>query len=130
MSMQLIPDLTPGPQPEQKQIVQNDNWLDVSDIARGVGFTTAVQVSITLNDALQSLQNEMVEDHDQRLYDCLWLAQFKLSLDPSPSATFNFTFPRKDRKREEASEISLRVRVEAQEQVVLLGLLQDFQESA
>jgi hypothetical protein len=126
MSMQLIPDLTPGPQLEQKQIIQNEDWIDVSDIARGVGFTTAVQVSVTLDDALRPLRNEMVENYDQRLYDCLWLAHFKLSLDQSPSATFNFTFPRKDRTREDVSEISLRVRVEAQEQVMLLGLLEDF----
>ncbi len=107
-------------------IPRNETWLDVSDIARGVGFTTAVQVSVTLNDALQPLQNEMDDNYDQRLYDCLWLAHFKLSLDRSQSVTFNFTFPRQDRKSGEISEISLRVRVEAQKQVVLLGLLQDF----
>jgi hypothetical protein len=72
----------------------------------------------------------MVENYDQRLYDCLWLAHFKLSLDRSQSVKFNFSFPRKDRKREEVSEISLRVRVEAQEQVMLLGLLEDFQGAA
>lgn len=107
-------------------IPRNETWLDVSDIARGVGFTTEVQISIALSDALQPLQNEMDENHDQRLYDCLWLAHFKLSLDRSPSATFNFAFPRKDSKTEEVSESSLRVRVEAQRQFVLLGLLEDF----
>jgi hypothetical protein len=106
-------------------IPRNEAWLNVSDIARGVGFTTAVQISITLNDMLQPLQNEM-EYYDQRLYDFLWLAHLKLSLDRSQSATFNFTFPRKDWKTEEVSEVSLRVRVEAQKQVVLLGLLEDF----
>lgn len=98
-------------------IPRNETWLDVSGIARGVGFTTAVQVSVTLNDALQPLQNEMDEmdeDHDQRLYDCLWRAHFKLSLDRSQAVTFNFTFPRKDWKTGEVSESSLRVRVEAQ----------------
>jgi len=102
-------------------IPPNETWLDVSDIARGVGFTTAVQVSVTLNDALQPLQNETAEDYDQRLYDCLWLAHFKLSLDRSQSATFNFTFPRKDRKAGDVSETNLRLRVEAREQLVLLG---------
>jgi hypothetical protein len=101
----------------------------VSDIARGVGFTTEVQISINLNNALQPLQNEIDGDYDQRLYDCLWLAHFQLSLDQSQSATFGFTFPRKDWKTKEVSEISLRVRVEAQKQVVLLGLLQDFSEA-
>jgi len=126
MSMQLTPDFTPEPQREQKPIIQNDSWLDVSDIARGVGFTTTVQISISLNDALQPLRNEIEGDYDQRLYDALWATHFKLSLDQSPSATFNFTFPRKDWKREEVSEANLRLRVEAQKQVVLLGLLEDF----
>ena len=43
--MQLTLDFTPEPQREQKLIIQNEAWLDVSDIARGVGFTTAVQVN-------------------------------------------------------------------------------------
>ena len=126
MSTQLTLDFTPRPQREQQPIIENEAWLDVSDIARGVGFTTTVQVSISLNDALQPLQNEIEGDYDQRLYDALWAAHFKLSLDQSQSATFNFTFPRKDRKTEEVSEVSLRLRVEAQKQVVLLGLLEDF----
>ena len=126
MSMQLTFDFTLKPQQEQKPIIENEAWLDVSDIARGVGCITAVQVSINLNEALQSLQNEIDSDYDQRLYDALWLAHFKLSLDQSQSATFSFTFPRKDSKTEEASEVSLRVRAEAQKQIVLLGLLKDF----
>jgi hypothetical protein len=126
MSTPLTLNLTPEPQREQKPIIHNESWLDVSDIARGVGFIAPVRVSVSLNDALQPLQNETDGDYDQRLYDCLWLAHFKLSLDQSQSATFNFTFPRKDRKTEEVSEVSLRLRVEAQKQVVLLGLLEDF----
>jgi hypothetical protein len=128
MSTQLTPDFTPKPQREQRPIIQNESWLDVSAIARGVDFTTTVQISINLNDALQPLQNEIEGDYDQRLYDALWTAHFKLSLDQSQSATFNFTFPRKDWKTEEVSEVSLRVRVEAQKQVVLLGLMEDFRD--
>jgi hypothetical protein len=130
MSTQLPLGSTPGPKPEQQPIIQNEAWLDVSDIARGVGFITPVRVSVSLNDALQPLQNEIDGDYDQRLYDALWVAHLKLSLDQSQSATFNFTFPRRDRKTEEVSEANLRVRVETQKQVVLLGLLQDFQEAA
>lgn len=130
MSVQLTLDFTPRPQRERKPTIKNEAWLDMSDIARGVGFTTAVQVSISLNDALQPLQNEIDGDYDQHLYDALWQAHFQLSLDQSQSVTFNFTFPRKDWKTDEVSEISMRVRVEAQKQVVLLGLLKDFQETA
>ena len=126
MSTQLTLNFTPKPQREQQPIIENEAWLDVSDIARGMGFTTTVQVSISLNDALQPLQNEIDGDYDQRLYDALWQGYFQLSLNQSQSATFNFTFPRKDWKREEVSEVSLRLRVEAQEQVVLLGLLENF----
>jgi hypothetical protein len=122
MAMQLPLDSTPEPPREKQPIIQYEAWLDVSDIARGVGFIVPVHVSVSLNDALQPLQNEIEGDHDQRLYDCLWLAHFQLSLDQSQSVDFNFTFSRKDRKTEEVSEVSLRVRVETQKQVVLLGL--------
>jgi len=113
-------------QQEQKLTIKNEAWIDVSDIARGVGFTTAVQISVTLSDALQPLQNETDGDYDQRLYDFLWRAHFELSRHQSQSATFNFTFPRKDRRTEVVSEVSLRARVEVKKQVVLLGLLEDF----
>ena len=73
-----------------------------------------------------SLQNETQGDYDQRLYDALWAAHFKLSLDQSQSATFNFAFPRKAGKTAKVSEISFRLRVEAQKQVVILGMLEDF----
>lgn len=79
-----------------------------------------------LKDALEPLQNEIDGDYDQRLYDALWIAYFKLSLDQSQSATFNFTFPRKVGKTEKVSEVSLRLRAEAHKQIVMLGLLEDF----
>jgi serine phosphatase RsbU (regulator of sigma subunit) len=81
---------------------------------------------MALNEALQPLQNEIDGDYDQRLYDALWQAYFRLSIDQSQSVTFNFIFSRKDRKTEEVSNLSLRLRVEAQKQGVLLGLLEDF----
>ena len=126
MPMQLILDFTTKPPLQRKPVIENVTWLDVSDLARGVGFTSRVQISVTLHDALEPLQNEIDGDHDQRLYDALWHARFQLSLNSLPSATFNFSFPHKDWKTEEISEISLRLRVEVKEQVVLLGLLQDF----
>ena len=126
MPMQLILDFTTKPPLQRKPVIENVTWLDVSDLARGVGFTSRVQISVTLHDALEPLQNEIDGDHDQRLYDALWHARFQLSLNSLPSATFNFSFRHKDWKTEEISEISLRLRVEVKEQVVLLGLLQDF----
>ena len=96
MAIQLAFGFTPRHPREQRPIIRNEAWLDVSDIARGVGFTTAVQVGISLHEALRPLQNEIDGDYDQRLYDALWMAHIKLSLENSQFATFSFTFPRKD----------------------------------
>jgi hypothetical protein len=126
MLIQWTPDFRSEPQQEEKPIVQDDSWLDVSAVARGVGCTSAVMVSINLNERLQPLPNKIDGDYDQRLYDCLWRAQFQLSLDHSQSATMNFTFPCKDCKTEQVTEVSLRLRAEAQKQDVWLGLMEDF----
>jgi hypothetical protein len=126
MSVQLTSDFTTRHQRKQRPIIRNEAWLDASDIARGVGLTTTIRVGINLNEALQPLQNEIDGDYDQRLYDALWMAHLNLSLDQSQSATFHFTFPRKDGKTEKVSEIRLRLIVEAQKQVVWLGLMEDF----
>ena len=129
MQMQLTLDFTPRPS-NPKPITQNKTWMNVSDIARGVGFTIPVEVSIALSDALEPLQAEDDEDYDQRLYDALWLAHHYLSLDLGlQSFTFTFDFLREDKYTGKFPEDSLRLRVETQKQVVLLGLLQDFQEA-
>ena|SRR5258706_12549659 len=126
MQIQLTLDLTSMLPSKQKPIIKNPTWMDVSDIARGVGFTVAVEVSIALSDALEPLQTEDVEDYDQRLYDALWMAHHYLSLDQRQSFTFTFDFLRKDRRSANTKEACLRLRVEVQKQVVLLGLSHDF----
>jgi hypothetical protein len=126
MQMQLNFDFATKPPLSKKRISPNLSWLDVSEIARGIGFTSQVEISIALNDVLEPLQSEIDGDYDQRLYDALWRAHFQLSLDPLPSAKFNFRFPRKDLKTGKISEIGLRLRAEAQAQVVLMGMLQEF----
>lgn len=130
MQMQLTLDFTSRP-PKQKLIIKNTTWMNVSDVARGIGFTIPVEVSIALSDALEPLQTEDDEDYDQRLYDALWLAHHYLSLDlrQRESVSFTFDFLREDKHNGKFIEASLRLRVEAQKQVVLLGLLQDFQEA-
>lgn len=67
MSMQSNLNFTLGPQREQNPNSKNETRIDVSDIARGIGFTTAVHFSIGLNDAFQPLRNEIEGDYDQRL---------------------------------------------------------------
>ncbi len=126
MPMQLTLDFSIKHHRQHQRIIRNDGWLDVSDIARGVGFTTIVQISIALHDALEPLQNEPGGDYDQRLYDALWQAYFQLALDQRQSVTFNFTFSRKHEEADEITEVSLRLRVEMQGQTTLVGLLQDF----
>lgn len=126
MQMQLTLDFTPRPS-NLKPIIKHTTWMKVSDIARGIGFKIPVEVSIALSDALEPLQTEDSEDYDQRLYDAIWLAHHYLSLDHQcQSLSFTFDFPREDKHTGKYAETSLRLRVEAQKQVVLLGLLQDF----
>ena len=127
MQMQLTLDFTPRPQYQHKPIIKNTTWMDVSDIAREIGFKISVEVSIALSDALEPLQTEDDDDYDQRLYDALWLADHYLSLDyQRESITFTFDFLREDKHTGAFTEASLRLRVEAQKQAVLLGLMQDF----
>ena len=97
--MQLAFDLTPTLQGEQRPFCPNKAWFDVSGIARGVGFTTAGQVSSILNDELQPGQNEVDGDYAQRLYDALWMAHFKLFLYGKDCATFCIAFRRKARRQ-------------------------------
>ena len=127
MQMQLTLDFTSRP-PKQKLIIKNTTWMNVIDVARGIGFTIQVEVSIALSDVLMPLHTEDDEDFDQRLYDALWLAHHYLSLDlrQRESISFTFDFLREDKHTGAFTEASLRLRVEAQKQVVLLGLMQDF----
>lgn len=126
MQMQLTLDFTSRP-PKQKLIIKNTTWMNVSDIARGIGFIIPVEVSIALSDTLMPLQTEDDEDYDQRLYDALWLAHHYLSLDVQRlSISFTFDFLRENKHTGKFIEASLRLRAETQKQVVLLGLMQDF----
>ncbi len=119
MAVQLTFDFGSKASLDDPPLRAKNAWLDVSEIARGVGFVEAVQVSLSLHDALQHQR----DDYDQLLYDALWLAHLKLSLDHWQSVTFNFSFPNIDPQREEPATVSLRLRAELKEQVVLLGLL-------
>lgn len=82
MPMQLTLDFMPH--------VQDEEWLDVTDIARGVGFTGPVQISPALSGALLSHQDEPKDACNQRLFDCLWLAYLHWSLSEGEAATLNF----------------------------------------
>jgi len=126
VTQQLSIGLTP-PGSKSKRLDCNEmNWLDVSEIASGVGFHTRVIISIALSDALTPVKTEIDGDYDQRLWDALWLAHFKLSVDQSQSATFNFSFTRKHWKTEELIQVSLRLHAEVKSDKTQVGLLENF----
>jgi hypothetical protein len=129
MSMQLPLEFTSRPRLSRPPLIPSATWLDVSEIACGVGFSNKVGISLALWDALEPIQSEEDGNYDQRLYDALWLAHLELCLDHRQAVTFTFTFPRKHWKTEDVTEISLRLRVETHENLARVGLLPDFPEA-
>ncbi len=112
--------------PPIKARVNDPRWLDVGDIARGVGFTGKVAISAALSDALEPVAAEREDSYDQRVYDTLWQAHFQLVRDQLRSTTFNFSFQRADWKPSETTDIRLRLRVATWQEAVVIGLLDDF----
>ncbi|MFZ5903195.1 MAG: hypothetical protein ACOYZ8_06570 [Chloroflexota bacterium] len=125
MPIQLTLGFTPKPC-ALPALRHDPDWLDVSGVARGVGFIFAVEISPALCDALEPISTEQDGDYDQRLFDALWLARFQLSLDQRESANFTFTFPRRHWRTGEITEVSLRLRCEAKDKTAFLGLVEDF----
>ncbi len=118
MFTQLAFDFSPPVQPVVSGI-QRAEWLDVTDIARGLGFTGPVEISLALHDALETHQDEPEESYDQRLYDCLWLAHLQWTLSEGEAATLNFFFERGN----STAETRLRIRLEQHEGFIRLDLL-------
>ena len=119
--MQLTFSFTFTPAPPIQRIFKSSTWLSAGWATACLGFTKKVEISQTLSDVLG---NE--DDHDQQLYDALWMAHHYLVLDQRPSFSFTFDFMRDDKISGRFIETSLRLHVEEKEQVILLGLLQDF----
>jgi len=125
--MQLTLNLTFTPAPPVKTIFKNTTWLNAGWATACLGFTKKVEISQSLNDALKPQHADDEDDHDQQLYDALWMAHHYLVLDQRPSFSFTFDFLQDDKYNGRLIETCLRLHVEDKEQVVLLGLLQDFQ---
>ncbi|MBV6394134.1 MAG: hypothetical protein KPEEDBHJ_03382 [Anaerolineales bacterium] len=98
-------------------------WLDAGWASALLGFTKKVEISQALSDALQHGDED---EHDQQLYDALWLAHHHLVIDQRPSLSFTFDYLHNDKLRGRYLERSLRLHVEEREDLILLGLLQDF----
>jgi hypothetical protein len=124
--MQLTLNLTFTPAPPIKTIFKNNTWLNAGWATTCIGFTKKVEISQSLSDVLKPLHADDEDDHDQQLYDALWMAHHYLVLDQRPSFSFTFDFLCDDKISGHFIETSLRLHVEEKEQLVLLGLIQDF----
>jgi hypothetical protein len=123
---QLTLNLTFTPALSAKTVFRNTTWLDAGWATPCLGFTKKVEISQSLSDALMPIHANDEDDHDQQLYDALWLAHHHLVLDQHPSFSFTFDFLRDDKISGRFIETSLRLHVEEKEQLILLGLIQDF----
>jgi hypothetical protein len=124
--MQLTLNLLFTPAPPVKTFFKNTTWLNAGWATACIGFTKKVEISQSLSDALMNQHADDEADHDQQLYDALWMAHHYLVLDQRSSFSFTFDFLQDDKYNGRLTETSLRLHVEDKEQVVLLGLLQDF----
>ena len=124
--MQLTLNLNFTSAPSINSVFKNTTWLDAGWATACLGFTKRVEISQSLNDALMPIHADDEEDHDQQLYDALWLAHHHLILDQRPSFSFTFDFLREDKLNGRFIEASLRLHVEEKEQLIWLGLIQDF----
>jgi hypothetical protein len=122
MPTQLAFDFSLPAQPVMP-VIQREEWLDVTDIARGLGFTGQVEISPALNEALETHQDEPEEAYDQRLFDCLWLVHLQWTLSEGEAATLNFLFER----GKPSADVRLRIRVEAQPGAIQLTLVEAFE---
>ena len=120
--MQLTLSLEFAPAPPVKPTIQNNLWIDVSPEAHFIGFTQKVEISQSLNDALQPAQTEDEDAYNQRLYDAIWLAHHYWRLDQRPSYFFMFGFLREGL----TTEHNLHLHVEVHKGTARIGLLQDF----
>ncbi len=102
-------------------VIDQTTWLDVSDLAKGVGFETETAISVVLADALAPTASETEGDYDQRLYDALWLAHLQFTLNGLQPSTFTFSF-----SRAQTNETYLCLHIESIHQTNFLGLLEDF----
>ena len=120
--MQLTLNLTFAPAPP-RNLIRPTTWLDAGWATAPLGFTKKVEISQSLSDALQHGDED---DHDQQLYDALWLAHHHLALAQRPAFFFTFDYLHDDKLRGCHIERSLRLHVEESDHLILLGLLRDF----
>ncbi|MBM3126254.1 MAG: hypothetical protein FJZ87_14485 [Chloroflexi bacterium] len=62
------------------QAIEDGVLVDVTDIARQVGFRFPVAITCALDDRLQPSRHDLGQDHDGRLWDVLWVAALSIRL--------------------------------------------------
>jgi len=124
--MQLTLNLVFHPAPQTGRVFKNTAWLDAGWATACLGFTKKVEISQALSDALRPLHADDEDEHDQQLYDALWMAHHYLVLNQRSAFSFTFNFLRDDKTVGKFTETSLRLHLEEKEHVILLGLLRDF----
>jgi hypothetical protein len=124
--MQLTLNLTFTHVHPVKRILKSTTWLDAGWATACLGFTKKVEISQSLSDALKPFHADDEDDHDQQLYDALWMAHHYLALEQQSSFSFTFDFLWDDKHNGKFTETSLRLHLEEKAHVILLGLLQDF----
>jgi len=107
-------------------VKRNSAWIDVSEIARGVGFTEMVQVCAALIDQLTPLQSEVDNSYEQRLYDALRRAHLELAQAHTTSPTFSFSFAQRFGQADEMQVIRVYLHAETGDKTVYLGRAEDF----
>lgn len=120
--MQLPLNLTFASVPPRK-CIQPTTWLDAGWASACLGFHKKVEISQALNDALDHGDED---EHDQQLYDALWLAHHHLVIDQRPALSFTFNFLHNDKWHGRYIDRSLRLHMEERDHLILLGLRQDF----
>jgi hypothetical protein len=109
--------------------------VDVTDIAKGVGFKLPVAITEALNNRLTPTKADQAlgQDYDGRLWDVLWLAAFtsKLADRGTDTITFTVVLQEADAKNGEPQNNDLHLRAmcgpgDEGEPVITIGFPEDF----
>ncbi len=115
------------------QAIEDGVLVDVTDVARQVGFRYPVAITCALDDRLQPSRHESGQDHNGRLWDALWVAALSVRLKGRDTDTVPFTVAQQeiDPKDGKLHNVELRLWAvcgpgDEGEPVITIGFPQDF----
>ncbi len=115
------------------QAIEDGVLVEVTEVARQVGFRYPVAITCTLDDRLQPSRHESGQDYDGRLWDALWVAALSVRLKGRDTDTVNFTVSQQeiDPKTGKLKDVDLRLWAvcgpgDEGEPVITIGFPQDF----